>query len=130
MYGADTAEERIFEIDLTTGAALAEPSTSVPFESVGLEFDRVYGQLLASTGGALYTTDPGTGYSCYLLVLSTRTAQRTATADRCFVGLHQYPTNQQPVTGFARDVVAGRVERYRSRRSFHAAIKSAFSLPA
>jgi hypothetical protein len=66
MYGADTLGDRIFEIDLTTGAAQNERSTDVPFESVGLEFDRASGELIASTGGSLYTVDPATGNSTYV----------------------------------------------------------------
>ena len=66
LYGADTLEDRIFEIDLATGAALNPILTDVPFSSVGLEFDRVTGLLLASTGTALYTIDPATGASTYI----------------------------------------------------------------
>ena len=66
MYGADGTGDRVFEVDLVTGAATNIRSTSVPFQSVGLEFDRVTGLLLASTKSALYTIDPTTGASTYV----------------------------------------------------------------
>ena len=66
MYGADGSGNRIFEVDLTTGAATNIQQTTVPFGSVGLEFDRVSGNLYASTGSALYTIDPTNGSSTYI----------------------------------------------------------------
>ena len=61
MFGADTNADVVFEIDLSTGQALNVQSTEVPFSSVGLEYDRESGLLLASSGTALYTVDPRTG---------------------------------------------------------------------
>ena len=66
MYGADGSGDRIFQIDLSTGAATNVQQTTVPFGSVGLEFDRASGNLYASTGTALYTIEPTTGRSTYI----------------------------------------------------------------
>ncbi|MEC7947739.1 MAG: hypothetical protein VX265_09245, partial [Myxococcota bacterium] len=63
MFGADGQGDRIFEVDLTTGAATRIRETDVPFGSVGIEYDRVSGLLYASTGTALYSIEPSTGAS-------------------------------------------------------------------
>ena len=63
MYGADASQNRIFTVDPNTGLASNFVSTSVPFASVGLEFDHSTGLLLASTGSQLWTIDPTTGAS-------------------------------------------------------------------
>jgi len=66
MYGADGTNNLVFEVDLTTGAATNVQSTTVPFESVGLEYDRRSGLLLASTRASFYSIDPTSGASTFI----------------------------------------------------------------
>ena len=66
LYGADASGDRIFTVDPATGLAGNFISTSVPFSSVGLEFDHATGLLLAATGSELWTVDPATGVSTFV----------------------------------------------------------------
>ena len=63
IYGADAIQDRIFTVDPNTGLASNFVNTSVPFASVGLEFDHATGLLWASTGSQLWTIEPTTGAS-------------------------------------------------------------------
>ena len=63
IYGADAIQDRIFTVNPNTGLASNFVNTSVPFASVGLEFDHATGLLWASTGSQLWTIEPTTGAS-------------------------------------------------------------------
>ena len=58
-----SASNRIFTIDPVTGTAYDFVQTTVPFQSVGLEFVPSEQLLYAATGSQLYTIDPVSGSS-------------------------------------------------------------------
>jgi len=66
LFGADAQTNRIFTVDPVTGMASNFIQTTVPFASVGLEFDHSTGLLLAATGGSLWSIDPITGGSTFI----------------------------------------------------------------
>lgn len=66
LVGADGASNRIFTIDPVTGTAYDFVQTTVPFQSVGLEFVPSEQLLYAATGSQLYTIDPVSGSSNYV----------------------------------------------------------------
>lgn len=70
LYGADANANRIHKIDPVTGQSVSYVETSVPFVSVGLEFDSKTGLLLASTGQQLYTVEPSSGVSEFVATMS------------------------------------------------------------
>ena len=61
--GANASTGEIFTIDPLSGQATDLTPTSVPWSSVGLEFEPQSGDLLAATGTELYRVDPVTGSS-------------------------------------------------------------------
>ena len=71
LWGADSGSGQIFGLDLATGAATGFLATSVPFRSVGLEFDHSTGMLLAATGYELYEVDPSSGAATWIGDLDT-----------------------------------------------------------
>ena len=61
LIGANGNTGEIFTIDPLTGQAYDIIQTTVPFQSVGVEFDHQTGLLLASTKTELYSVDPTNG---------------------------------------------------------------------
>ena len=84
LYGAD-ASGAVFQVDTETGRLHSFVSTGVPFNGVGLAFDPVSGQLLASTGrsNSLWSVDPVTGRSTEIGPLGTVNADDLALHPPC-----------------------------------------------
>jgi DNA-binding beta-propeller fold protein YncE len=69
IWVADMDGAQVFYIDIATSTIAGHVPTSVPFESVGLEFDHGTGLLVASTGKEIWTIEPNTGASSLLVAL-------------------------------------------------------------
>ena len=61
LIGAEDGTDSLFEIDRTTGLAENFVTTTIPFDSVGLEYDPTTQTFLASTSTELYRVDDNTG---------------------------------------------------------------------
>ena len=66
VFGADATSSSLFSIDRATGEAYDFVATSIPFSSVGIEFDPRDRSVWAVTKTALYKADVDTGDTTYI----------------------------------------------------------------
>ena len=66
LYGVDATTDRVFQVDVATGAMSNALNTTLPLSLPGLEWDPTLQELHVSSGTTHYALDPTTGTSTLL----------------------------------------------------------------
>ena len=66
LFGATASTGEVFTIDKNTGATFNHSQTTVPFVSVGLEYEKETDSLITSTGAELFSVEHDDGTSTFV----------------------------------------------------------------